>query len=790
MGDVYLAADTKLGRRVAIKFLSASLVGDERANKRLIKEAQAAAILDHPNICAIHEINEDQGRNFIVMQYLEGKTLHERMKEQPPDLAESLAIASQVAEALATAHSHNIIHRDIKPANIMITTRGVAKVMDFGLAKAINPGEDITATAETHTLLSNPGTVVGTLPYMSPEQVRGEPLDARSDIFSFGVVLYELLSGQHPFTQKSAAATVAAILTHSPPPLMQLKSHALQQIISRCLEKDPDSRYRSMHDVVRDLASVTQELPRTRSTLADHVQTAILSSKSVTKTETTARRHWLILVLIALASVMVAAAGYFLHVRSGSNTSPVVKSLAILPLKPFDQNDSSLGLGIADAVIRKVSQTGQVVVRPTSAVRRYLNEDTDGLTAAHQLNVDAVLEGTVQRFNDSVRVSINLIRTSDGVSLWSNSIDMRQSNLFLIQDTVAQQVATQLRLKLDQGQQSRLTKPTTSSAGAYEAYLKGVFNLDQRGFGPSAVPQMMTTIQLFKDAIAADPNYALAHAQLAYAYAWMALFVNPEQSSWADLAKEEIERAQKLDPQLAETHLAQYLILWSGYGGWQMEPAIRELKWANQLNPNIGHIELGTLYQHAGLEDLATHELESALANDPNSEIIKRAIVGMHQIVRNYDEEFNADQKFFGAKEPDIWYLLAKGRLDEAQKRIDKLIQIGDDRYLANKKAILYALKGDFRAAEQQIPDILAEFPSRDPEHHHSTYDVACIYALEGKSQESVKWLTETASTGFPSYPLFERDQFLNRIRQQPEFIQFMSQMKVLNERLRNTAQQ
>jgi eukaryotic-like serine/threonine-protein kinase len=259
MGEVYLAEDTKLGRRVAIKFLSPALISDERANKRLIKEARAAATLDHSNICAIHEVGEDEGRSFIVMQFLDGETLQHRLKRDKPSIEESLKIAIQVGEAIAEAHSHGIIHRDIKPANVMITVRGHAKVMDFGLAKQVSSNVGSIAEAETETLLSTPGAVIGTLPYMSPEQVRGESLDERSDIFSFGVVLYELLTSKQPFAQNSVAATASAILTHEPPPLSEAP---LQQVVFKCIEKVRERRYPTMNEVVRDLDRATQEITK------------------------------------------------------------------------------------------------------------------------------------------------------------------------------------------------------------------------------------------------------------------------------------------------------------------------------------------------------------------------------------------------------------------------------------------------------------------------------------------------------------------------------------------------
>src|SRR5438445_3613840 len=267
MGEVYLAEDTQLGRRAAIKFLSPELVADERANKRLVKEARAAATLDHPNICSIYEVGEADGRSFIAMQYIEGETLDGRIKSKPLELKESLTLASQIADALAEAHSHGVIHRDIKPANIMITSRGHAKVMDFGLARVIAGA--IESEAATQSLLTTPGTILGTMPYMSPEQVRGEVLDARSDIFSFGVVLYEMLSGRQPFASESAAATISAILNEEPPTLLRYAPdlpEELQRIARKCLEKDRERRYQTMRDGAIDLDNCRREHETARAT--------------------------------------------------------------------------------------------------------------------------------------------------------------------------------------------------------------------------------------------------------------------------------------------------------------------------------------------------------------------------------------------------------------------------------------------------------------------------------------------------------------------------------------------
>jgi serine/threonine-protein kinase len=791
MGEVYLAEDTQLGRRVAIKLLPPETFSDEHARKRLVREARAAATLDHPNICSIYEVGEEDSRSFIAMQYIEGQTLDARIKGKPLELKESLIIAAQIADALAEAHSHGIIHRDIKPGNIMITKRGQAKVMDFGLARVIAGAVD--GEAETQSLLTAPGTIVGTMPYMSPEQVRGEVLDVRSDIFSFGVVLYEMLSGRQPFASESAAATISAILKEEPPSLLRYAPdlpEELQRIARKCLEKDRERRCQTMRDVALDLDNCRREHEAARATASQGERITGGAAITTTASDVSKRRSLLsrraLMTSALLALLVVVALAYVLVFRRGATTErlPEIKSLAVLPLKSLDAGENYLGLGIADAVIRRISQTGGLVVRPTSAVRRYLNEDTDALTAARQLNADAVLEGSVQRADDNLRVSVNLLRTSGGASLWADNFDMRMTDIFTIQDTVAQQVASRLRLQLDPSQQARLTKRYTSNPIAYEFYMKGVYSFDQRM--SSSKSQMEATIGFFKQAIEADPNFALAHAHLAYAYAEKAVFMQTTEPVWAERAKEEINRAQTLDPRLAETHLVRFQLLFSVYEGYQGEAAVREVLLAQQLNPNVGHAELGYLYLHIGLEDFAARELQRASEIDPTSEFVKGMTIGMYEMGGEYDEYFAARQKLQPDDAIEAWYFMGKGRLEEAQRAIEQWsAKKPDDIELLPTKALLFALKGDFRSAETEIPSILKRHPVKDPIYHHDTYTIACIYALEGKSVEAVKWLREAAAMGFPNYYLFERHAYLNRIRQAPEFIQFMAEMKAQNERYR-----
>ena len=589
MGEVYLAQDTNLNRPVALKVLPENVAGNEQRMSRFIQEAKAASALNHPNILTIYEIDDSPAGKFIATEFIEGQALRELMKQAPLSASQVLDIATQIASALAAAHAAGIIHRDIKPENIMVRSDGLVKVLDFGLAKLTESrSEAVDPEAPTRAVNTEPGTVMGTPLYMSPEQARGQSLDPRTDIFSLGVVIYELISGRLPFDGSNTNEILAAILSDKQPlPLARYtreSSVEFERIVDKALRKNRDERYQTSKDLWIDLRQLKEhidfEAKLGRSGIPDTRGTSTVRNR----TNSFLKRRSTLWVSAALVILALALFLYTWRFR-GTAASPTtqIKSLAVLPLKALDAGENDLGLGIADAVIRKMSQTGELIVRPTSAVRRYVADDTDALTAAHQLSTDAVLEGSVQRANDHLRVSVNLLRTIDGASLWADNFDMRMTDIFAIQDTVAQQVAAKLQLKLNPAQQTRLTKRSTASAIAYEFYVKGVADVYEFGYGNQGKPKVLNVIEFFKKAIAADPNYALAHAQLAYTYTWMALFIEPAEPAWADLARQEIRQAQTLDPQLAETHLASALLLWSAYDGWQIDAAIREVRLARLI---------------------------------------------------------------------------------------------------------------------------------------------------------------------------------------------------------------
>ncbi len=433
MGEVYLAEDSQLGRRVAIKLLPPETISDEHARKRLIREARAVAALDHPNICSIYEVSEADGRSFIAMQYIEGETLDLRLRRKPVELRETLTLASQIADALTEAHSHGIIHRDIKPANVIISSRGQAKVMDFGLAKVIQQAQAIESEADTEALLSTPGAILGTVPYMSPEQVRGEALDARSDIFSFGVVLYEMLSGRQPFASESAAATISAMLTHEPPPLARFAMNLpeeLQRIVRKCLEKDRERRCQTMRDVALDLENALRE-----DGSAQDVQR---SSREPQATGGYAGRavrsrkwrdvftSWRALLIAALALTMVVAALVYTRRFRGvpaTATPSEIKSLAVLPLDNLsgDSAQDYFADGMTEALITSLAKVSALRVISRTSVMQYKDTRKTVPEIARELNVDAIIEGSVQRAGERVQITAQLIQAATDRHVWAGT---------------------------------------------------------------------------------------------------------------------------------------------------------------------------------------------------------------------------------------------------------------------------------------------------------------------------------------------------------------------------------
>jgi TolB-like protein len=776
MGEVYLAEDQRLRRKVALKLLPARFTQDAERVRRFEQEARAASSLNHPNILTIHDIGQVDGRHYLVTEFIDGQTLRQRMTSARLKLSEGLEVAVQVASALAAAHQAGIVHRDVKPENLMLRGDGYIKVLDFGLAKLTEPpalaidAQPLTAGGVS----TETGVVMGTVHYMSPEQARGQKVDARSDIFSLGTVLYEMITGRAPFEGATSSDVIAALLGKEPLPLTKVLPEVpleLERIVTKALRKDRQERYQTIKDLLRDLKGLKQEL---EVRAKEPTLTSTVTAHSLRWLSSRIRLAWAAMILVVVAGL----GSWSLWRGLPAGSQPEIRSLAVLPFKSLNQEpkEDYLGLGIATDIITKISQSGAPTVRPTSAVRKYVNQEMDALAAARDLQVDAVLDSTFLHVGDQVRVTVNLLRVADGASLWAEKFDERFTDIFAIQDKVSQQVAQRLRLKLSPAQQARLTKRYTSNPEAYNYYAKAMYHFWNIGPDVRNRPESDLAVDLFKKAIELDPKYALAHAQLGYAYTKIAVF-QEDSPTLIEQAKEELGIAERLDPQLAEVHLARYFIAFSQYEGWQVEAAIRQLRLAQELDPNAGHVELADVFHHIGLEEQAVEEFEIALKVDPNNERNKEFYVAHYWQSARPEEGLEVNKRLFN-RGPDFRYYVEKRMVGEASPLVEQEFQKDPGSpWKFGHHVLLVALQGKHQEAQAAVPSILKK-ERRYRGYHHGTYMIARIYALGGQSEEAVKWLRVTVKEGFPCYPLFLRDSMLDRIRQDPVFIKFMAEMK------------
>jgi TolB-like protein len=782
MGEIYRAKDPRLGRDVAIKVLPEAVASDPVRLQRFEQEARSASALNHPNIVTIYDVGREGGVSYIAMERIEGVSLRERLTGGPLPLRSTLDIGAQIASGLAKAHAVGLVHRDLKPENVMITADGLVKILDFGLAKlSVAPsGAELASQAPTETRATEPGVILGTVGYMSPEQAGGRSLDFRSDQFSLGVILYEMAAGIRPFQRSTAVETLTAILQTDPPPLGAVNPgtpEALRTIVQRCLNKETDGRYASTRDLARDLVEVrdhatSPSAPAARRAPASRVRGLAVMAGAL-------------LLVFAAAGIWIARGRW----RVAASTA-AESSIAILPLRNFGgrPEDEYFSDGMTESLITDLAKVKGVLVIARNSVFGYKNKNVDVRRVGEDLHVRYVLEGSVQRSGDSIRVNAQLIDATTGYHVWAEKYDRPLKDLFALQDDLSNRIVRSVQTAIG-GSRAGLSASPTSNLEAYDLFLRGRYYWNQFDW-----VRKDDSIPLFEKAVALDPGFARAHAALAASYSKKAFEGDPD-GSWRARASAEIDKALALDSNLPQAYLARGNLAWTLENGFPHEQAAADFHKAIALGDDEAHAALAGIYYHVGLLEKSLQEYALMLKTDPHNPDSLYRIPRIHLYQQKYAQalaEYDGDPRFRN----DFLVPIVLGHLGRWEDAFRRAGTSGGVRThppeeepfdQASTMAVLRAHAGDAEAAGREIAIAIQRKRRGGSHFHHASYNLATAYALMGRKKEALEWLEKTAEDGMPCYPLFEKDPFLDNLRGDPDSQAFFARVRAQWERFEKT---
>jgi len=731
MGVVYEAEDIRLGRRVALKFLPENLARDPRALQRFEREARAASSLNHPNICTIYEVEEHDRQPVIVMELLEGESLKQRIREGPISTEELLDFGIQASDALEAAHAKGIIHRDIKPGNIFVIGHLRVKILDFGLAK-VRPSHDAEAPLEEESITVE-GIIPGTTAYMSPEQVRGEEIDTRSDLFSLGVVLYEMATGQRPFAGKTSALITEAILNRNPVPLTQLNPHilpAFQKVILRAMVKDRNLRYQHAADMRAEL----QRLKRNSEPggIAAERETESVEMPASSRSSSTSERR------------SPTSSGQTVAIRR-QRVSKIINSLAVLPFENASGNPDHeyLSDGITGSLINSLATLPKLRVMAQSTVGRYKGQKIDPQAIGRELNVRAVLTGRMMESGGALRIGAELVDVATGSQLWGGQYDRKPGDIFVVQDEISDEISGKLRLQLTRAEKKRLTKRHTEDPEAYRLYLRGRHHWNrwtEEGFNKA--------IEYFQKAVEKDPEYALAYTGLADSYVLLGWNSYLPPNEVFPKGKTAAITALQLDPDLAEAHTSLAALLW--LHDWQWEEAQTEFKRSLEIAPTYptGNHWFAEYVMTMGRQEEAIAKMKAGQELDPLSLIINVAVGWAYYHARRYEE--SVEQLLRTAElDPNYpvtnWILgLVHRKMDRYELAItegEKAVNLsGGSPMMRSALAHTYGKAGRTKEALQTLDDLTKLATQK----YVAPYFIAGIHVGLGENDRAIEYLEKS----------------------------------------------